>query len=140
MWEPGLQKTKTILNTNSLIFFLPGKIKIYFPVYIVVLFIIRVVVEVLGFMNILDYVNYIKCKMCQKKVDSPLLLSPSCPLKLFALLAILDGPMLKHHIVNSTHIAKPIIHGFIKLKYEMKINAMPLYFTYIKCKKNNFYN
>lgn len=27
MWEPGLQKTKTILNTNSLIFFLPGKIK-----------------------------------------------------------------------------------------------------------------
>lgn len=66
MWEPGLQKTKTILNTNSLIFFLPGKIKIYFLVYIVVLFIIRVVVQVLGFMNILDYVNYIKCKMCQK--------------------------------------------------------------------------
>lgn len=129
MWEPGLQKTKTILNTNSLIFFLPGKIKIYFPVYIVVLFIIRVVVEVLGFMNILDYVNYIKCKMCQKKVDSPLLLSPSCPLKLFALLAILDGPMLKHHIVNSTHIAKANNTWIYQIKIwdENQCNAIIFY-------------
>lgn len=71
MWEPGLQKTKTILNTNSLIFFLPGKIKICFPVYIVVLFIIRVVVEVLGFMNILDYVNYIKCVKKSRLTAAP---------------------------------------------------------------------
>lgn len=140
MWEPGLQKTKTILNTNSLIFFLPGKIKIYFPVYIVVLFIIRVVVEVLGFMNILDYVNYIKCKMCQKKQTHRCSLAPAVLSNSLHCWPYWTDLCKNITLLTLLTLQKQIIHGFIKLKYEMKINAMPLYFTYIKCKKNNFYN